>query len=143
VEVIWYESRGVGRITVNESLDRIHIKDLVVPGILGIKPDERINPQDILVNATLWADTRTASVTDDIDDAVNYRTITKRLIAHIEQGEPMLVERLVAELVDICFESDDRITAVEMTVEKPGALRYARSVGVTIHRMRERSRSDA
>jgi dihydroneopterin aldolase/D-erythro-7,8-dihydroneopterin triphosphate epimerase len=128
---------------VNESLDRIHIKDLVVPGILGIKPDERINPQDILVNATLWADTRPASVTDDIDDAVNYRTVTKRLIAHIEQGEPMLVERLVAELVDLCFESDDRITAVEMTVEKPGALRHARSVGITIHRTRERSRSDA
>ncbi|MGB5431393.1 MAG: FolB domain-containing protein, partial [Acidimicrobiia bacterium] len=74
---------------------------------------------------------------DDIDDAVNYRTITKRLIAHIEQGEPMLVERLVAELVGICFESDDRVEAVEMTVEKPGALRHARSVGITIHRTRE------
>lgn len=128
---------------MNESLDRIHIKDLVISGILGIKPDERINPQDIRVNATLWADTRRASMSDDIDDAVNYRTITKRLIAHIEQGEPMLVERLVAELVDICLESDDRIAAVEMTVEKPGALRHARSVGITIHRTRERSRSDA
>ncbi|MGB5168355.1 MAG: dihydroneopterin aldolase [Acidimicrobiia bacterium] len=117
--------------------DQIHIKDLLVSGILGINPDERVNPQDILVNATLWADTGPAAVSDDIDDAVNYRTITKRLIAHIEQGEPMLVERLVAELVGICFESDDRVEAVEMTVEKPGALRHARSVGITIHRTRE------
>ncbi|MGB5656072.1 MAG: dihydroneopterin aldolase [Acidimicrobiia bacterium] len=117
--------------------DQIHIRDLLVSGILGINPDERVNPQDILVNATLWADTGPAAVSDDIDDAVNYRTITKRLIAHIEQGEPMLVERLVAELVGICFESDDRVEAVEMTVEKPGALRHARSVGITIHRTRE------
>jgi D-erythro-7,8-dihydroneopterin triphosphate epimerase len=128
---------------VNNSLDQIHIKDLVVSGILGINPDERINPQNILVNATLWADTRPAAASDDIEDAVNYRTITKRLIAHIEQGEPMLVERLVAELVDICFASDERVAAVEMTVEKPGALRHARSVGITIHRTREESVSDA
>ena len=49
----------------------------------------------------------------------------------------MLVERLVAEHVEICFESDDRVAAVEMTVEKPGALRHARSVGITIRRTRE------
>ena len=119
--------------------DQIHIKDLVVSGILGINPDERVNPQDILINATLRADTRPAAVSDDIDDAVNYRTITKRLIKHIEDGEPMLVERLVAELVEICFESDSRVAEVEMTVEKPGALRHARSVGITIHRTREES----
>lgn len=122
---------------MNVSLDRIHIKDLMVSGILGINPDERVNPQDILINATLWADTRPAAASDAIDDAVNYRTITKRLIAHIEQGEPMLVERLVAELVDICFDADGRVAAVEMTVEKPGALRHARSVGITIRRTRE------
>ena len=126
-----------------ESLDQIHIKDLLVSGILGINPDERVNPQDILVNATMWADTRAAARSDDIDDAVNYRTITKRLIAHIEQGEPMLVERLVAELVDICFDSDDRVAAVEMTVEKPGALRHARSVGITVRRTREGRGPDA
>lgn len=127
----------------SESLDRIHIKDLLVSGILGINPDERVNPQGILVNATMWADTRPAALSDDIGDAVNYRTITKRLIAHIEQGEPMLVERLASELVDICFDSDDRVTAVELTVEKPGALRHARSVGITVHRAREEGAADA
>lgn len=128
---------------MRDTLDQIHITDLVVSGILGINADERVNRQEIRVNATLWADTRPAATSDNIDDAVNYRTITKRLIAHIEAGEPMLVERLVAELVEICFESDPRIAEVEMTVEKPGALRHARSVGITIHRNRNGGNSDA
>jgi len=117
-------------------LDRIHIRDLSVHGILGIKPDERVNPQEILVNATLWVDTAPASESDDIADAINYRTITKAMITHIEAGTPMLVERLVAELAAICLETDPRVKSVEVTVEKPGALRFARSVGITIHRSR-------
>ncbi|MEN8234466.1 MAG: dihydroneopterin aldolase [Actinomycetota bacterium] len=129
--------------TRHRNLDAIHIRDLLVPGILGINPEERINHQDVLVNATLWADTRAAAASDDIDDAVNYRTITKRLITHIEEGSPMLVERLVAELVEICFDADERVAAVEMTVEKPGALRHARSVGITIHRTRGGETTDA
>ena len=128
---------------MSDRIDRIHIRDLVVSGILGINPDERLNPQDILVNSTLWTDTREAAASDDINDAVNYRTITKQLIAHIEHGEPMLVERLVAELAEICLAADQRITAVEMTVEKPGALRYARSVGITIRRTRNGGNGDA
>lgn len=120
-----------------EELDRIYIKDLVVPGIIGINPDERVTPQDVLVNATLWVDTRPAAASDAIDDAVNYRTLTKAFIAHIESGEPMLVERLVAELAAIALRGDERIQQVELTVEKPGALRHARSVGITVRRTRE------
>lgn len=123
-------------------LDRILIKDLSVAGILGINPEERVNEQEILINAVLWADTRPAAVSDDIDDAVNYRTVTKALIAHIQQGKPMLVERLVQELVDICFSTEPRIKRVEMTVEKPGALRHARSVGISITRSAPDSQED-
>ena len=122
---------------MSEKLDRIRIMDLVVAGIVGINPDERVNKQDVLVNATLWVDTRQAAKSDNIDDAVNYRTVTKAMIAHVESGEPMLVERLVAELADICLGADERIREVEVTVEKPGALRHARSVGITIRRTRE------
>jgi dihydroneopterin aldolase/D-erythro-7,8-dihydroneopterin triphosphate epimerase len=116
-------------------LDRIQIADLVVSGIIGINPDERVNKQDVRVNATLWVDTRDAAISDDIVDAVNYRTITKTIIGHIEQGEPMLVERLVSEIADICL-YDERVQQVDVTVEKPGALRHARSVGITITRSR-------
>ena len=116
-------------------MDRIQITDLVISGIIGINPDERVNKQDIRVNATLWVDTRAAAASDDIADAVNYRTITKSIIRHIEAGEPLLVERLVSEIADICL-ADQRVQQVEVTVEKPGALRHARSVGITITRSR-------
>lgn len=116
-------------------LDKIRITDLLVAGIIGINADERFNKQGILVNATLWVDTRPAAASDDISDAANYRTITKAIIAHIEEGEPMLVERLVGEIADICL-ADDRVDRVEVTVEKPGALRHARSVGITVMRTR-------
>lgn len=117
------------------NLDQVMIKDLSVQGILGINPEERTTKQEVLVNATLWVDTRAAAVSDDIGDAVNYRTITKRMIAHIENGEPMLVERLVQELADICLD-DSRVRQVDISVEKPGALRHARSVGIRITRSR-------
>lgn len=116
-------------------MDKIHINDLVVSGIIGINPDERVNKQDIRVNATLWLDTRSAATSDDIADTVNYRTITKAIILHIEEGQPMLVERLVQEIADICL-YDQRVQQVEVTIEKPGALRHAKSVGITVTRSR-------
>ena len=120
-------------------MDQIVIRDLLLRGIVGINPDERTKPQDILVNVTMWADTRAAAASDDIEDAVNYRTIAKAIIGHIEGGDPMLVERLVAEIAGICLDADERIQEVEVALEKPGALRFARSVGVVIKRKRGES----
>ena len=116
--------------------DRILIRDLLVRGIVGINPEERRDRQDILVNVVLWADTRPAAASDDVADAVNYRSAAKAMITHVEQGQPMLVERLAAELADICFRTDARIQAVQVTVEKIGALRFAYSAGVSITRRR-------
>jgi FolB domain-containing protein len=118
------------------SLDRIIIKNLLVRGIIGINPDERVNRQDIRVNLTMWADTRAAAASDDIADAVNYRTVAKAVIKHIEEGQPLLVERLAAELAQLCFQLDPRVQAVEVMVEKPGAVRFAESVGIAIYRTR-------
>lgn len=120
-----------------QDLDKIIISDLMVRGILGINPDERRNRQDILINVVMWADTRPAGLSDEIDDAVNYRSVSKAIIHHVENGEPMLVERLVAEIARICFQSDERVQAVEVRVEKPTALRFARSVGISIYRTRQ------
>lgn len=126
----------MGTTTGGGSLDRIIIRDLLVRGIVGINPAERKDRQDILVNVTMWVDTRRAAASDDIADAVNYRTVTKAMIAHIESSQPCLVERLAADLVGICFAQDERVQAVEVSVEKPGALRFARSVGAVIYRRR-------
>ncbi len=116
--------------------DRIHITDLLVRGMVGVNPDERDNPQDVLINLSLWADTRPAAASDDIEDAVNYRSVAKAVITHVEGGKPMLVERLAQEIADVCLAADERVEEVEVTVEKPGALRFAGSVGVTIRRGR-------
>ena len=107
-----------------------------MPGILGINPEERDAEQDILVNVTLWVDTRPAAASDRIADAVNYRSVNKAMIAHLQGGRPYLVERLAQELADVCLAADERIAQVEVAVEKPGALRHARSVGVVIRRTR-------
>ena len=118
------------------ALDRIFIRDLSTVGIVGIKPDERVTPQEILINATLWAETAAAAASDAIEDTVNYRTIAKAMIAHVRGGKPMLVERLAEELAQLALAADERIEEVELTVEKPAALRHARSVGITIRRAR-------
>jgi FolB domain-containing protein len=116
--------------------DQIHIRDLLIRAILGINDDERTNLQDVLVNLTLHVDTGPAAASDDIADAVNYRTLTKDIIALVESSRCLLVERLAGEIADLCLR-DPRVEAVEVTVDKPGALRFARSVGVSIVRLRD------
>lgn len=117
-------------------MDRVIIEDLLVRGIVGINDDERVNRQDVVVGVTMWVDTRPAAASDDIADAVNYRTVSKRIIEHVETGAPMLVERLADEIAALCLDADERVTEVEVSVRKPGALRFARSVGVIVTRRR-------
>jgi dihydroneopterin aldolase/2-amino-4-hydroxy-6-hydroxymethyldihydropteridine diphosphokinase len=115
--------------------DQIQIKDLLLRTIIGINQEERRARQDVLINIVLYVDTRAAGASDAIDDAVNYRTITKRVIKLVEESRFYLVERLAAEIAAICLE-DPRVESASVRVEKPGALRFARSVGVEIHRTR-------
>ncbi len=118
-------------------MDKIIIKDLLLRGIIGINEDERINEQDILINIVLYADTRKAAVSDNIEDAVNYRTITKHIIRHVEESADFLVEKLVNDIARIIL-TEYEVERVQVRVEKPGALRFAESVGVEI----ERSKTD-
>lgn len=115
--------------------DQIHIKDLLLRAIVGINPEEREKRQDVLISITLSVDTRQAGLSDQIEDAVNYRTLTKRVIRMVEASCFYLVERLAAEIAAICL-TDPRVEAVRVLVEKPGALRFARSVGVELVRTR-------
>ena len=116
--------------------DRILIQDLLLRAIIGINPEERRNRQDVLINLTLYVDTQAAGLSDDIADAVNYRTITKRVIALVEGSQFYLVEKMAAEIAVICLE-DPRVERARVRVEKPGALRFARSVGLEIERGRD------
>lgn len=118
--------------------DRIIIKDLFLRTIIGINDDERSNRQDVLINLELETDTRAAGKSDRIEDAVNYKTITKQVIDLIEGSRYFLVEKMAEEIAQLCL-ADRRVNRVKVTIEKPAALRFARSVGVSI----ERSRGDA
>ena len=113
--------------------DRIEIHDLLLRCIVGINPEERVKKQDVIINLTLYGDMRAAGATDDIVDAINYKTLTKRLIDHVEESEYFLVEKLAHSLAQIAVQ-EFGVERAMVSVEKPGALRFARSVGVVIER---------
>lgn len=114
-------------------MDKIIIKDLLVRGILGVNDWEREHPQDILINVEISADLAKAGASDNLDDSVNYRTISKKIIAHTESAKRWTVEALAADIAAICL-AEPGANTVRVRVEKPGALRFAKSVGVEIER---------
>lgn len=116
--------------------DQIHISDLLLRTIIGINDEEREKKQDVLINITLQVDLKTAGRSDDINDAVNYRTITKEIIELVENSYYQLVEKMADEVARICLQ-DHKVQSARVQIEKPGALRFARSVGVTVCRTRE------
>lgn len=116
--------------------DRILIKNLLLRGIIGINPEERTNQQDILINMVLFTDVRAAAASDAIEDATNYKAVTKRIIKHVESSEDFLVEKLVSDIARIVL-TEFPVSRVQVRVEKPGALRFAESVGIEIDRTRD------
>lgn len=117
-------------------MDKIIVKDLLLRGIIGINPDERVKAQDILINVVMFADISAAAASDNIADAVDYKTITKSIIRHVENSSDFLVEKLVTDIARLILAATDQVTKVQVRVEKPGALRFARSVGIEIERTR-------
>lgn len=117
-------------------MDRIFIRDLRTRCIIGINEDERREKQDVIVNLILYADLSRAGRTDRIEDAADYRAIKKRVLAAVEASEFHLVEALAEAIAGICLD-DPKVQEVRVQVEKPSALRFARSVGARILRGRE------
>ena len=115
--------------------DKILIKDLLIRGIIGIHDWEREKRQDILINIVMEVDCRPAGLSDDFHDAVDYRAVTKKVLALVENSAFFLVEKLAEEIAAICLE-DDRVKVARVRVEKPGAVRFSRSVGVEVERRR-------
>ena len=112
-------------------MDQVFIKDLLVRGVIGISERERSNRQDIVINVTLYTDTNKGAEQDDIEFCVNYRTIAKKIIAHVADTARYTVEALAADLMKICL-LQSGVQGAKVRVEKPGAVRFSRSVGVEI-----------
>ena len=117
-------------------MDQVFISDLVARGIIGINDWEREKPQEILINIILYADLSKAGESDDINDCVNYRTVSKKVLAHAESVKRYTVEALASDLARICLDMPS-VQKVRVRVEKPGASRFSRSVGVEIERDRD------
>ncbi len=116
-------------------MDQVIIKDLLVRGVIGITERERERPQDILINAVLFTDIARAAETDNIADCVDYSKVAKKLTAHAESVGRHTVEALVSDLARMCL-AEPGVLGVRIRVEKPGAVRFARSVGIEIERFR-------
>jgi FolB domain-containing protein len=115
------------------SMDKIIISDLQLRCIIGINPDERINKQDVNINLTLYTDFSKSIETEDIEDTVNYKKLKLDIMTLVENSSVLLVEKLASAVSGCCL-GYKGVQAARVKVEKPTALRFARSVGVEIFR---------
>ncbi len=117
-------------------MDKIHIREIALRCIIGIDDEERREKQDVVITACLHADLAKPCSTDDFRDAIDYRAVKKRIVALVEASRYYLIEALAEAVARACLEFDG-VKQVDVTVEKPGALRFARTVAVEISRKPE------
>jgi len=116
-------------------MDKVFIKNILARGIIGINDWEREKPQDILINIDLFTEARKKPVSDDMNNIIDYSKVTKKVLRHAESVKRFTVEALAEDIAQICLE-DTRVLKVTVRVEKPGAVRFAQTVGVEIERNR-------
>jgi D-erythro-7,8-dihydroneopterin triphosphate epimerase len=117
-------------------LDQIHIKDLAVRCLLGIKEEERRLQQDVLINISLCVDCAPAGRSDDFQQAVDYRAVKQAVYDMASASQFYLIEALAERIAALCLEHP-KVAQVRVQVEKPAALRFTRTVAVEITRARE------
>src|SRR3972149_479706 len=105
-------------------MDKIFIRDLRVRGILGVHEWERVTPREIVVNVTMFVDTRAAAQSDALSDCVDYSATAKKIIAHAERAARMTVEALANDIAELCLQ-ESKVRRVIVQVEKPGAVAEA------------------
>jgi len=122
--------------TLRISEATINISNLRLRTYIGFNPEEKSKQQDVIVNAEIRYRADPAFSSDDANDALNYKIISKRIIHHIDHGRFNLLEKLAADLLGIATESE-RVSFAEIKVDKPHALRFADSVSVTLSASRD------
>ncbi len=117
-------------------MDRILITDLSARCIIGVNDEERREKQDVTINVVIFAELLEAGKSDRFEDTVDYRAIKKQILAMVEDSGFHLIEALADAVAQICLRNP-KVAEVQVRVEKPSALRFARSVGVEINRRQE------
>ena len=116
---------------MNSDTAVIRIKNLRLRTFIGIKDDETQNKQDVLINAEIHYCAEKARNSDNMDDALNYRTITKKIIALVEHNRFSLLEHLTGQVLDITSEHN-WVDFAKVEIDKPHALRFADSVSMEL-----------
>jgi dihydroneopterin aldolase len=117
--------------------DRIFLRGLTAECIIGFIDWERRVKQTVVVDLEIPVDCRHAAMTDEVADTVDYKKVAKRVLAFIEASEFKLVETLAQRLALLILE-EFPLEWIRLSINKPGAIRNSRDVGVAI----ERSRAD-
>ena len=115
--------------------DRIFVRDLRTEAIIGIFDWERKVRQTLSFDLEFPGDIRRAAATDRIEDTLNYKSVAKRVLAFVEASEYQLVETLAEQVAQLILR-EFAVEWVKITLNKPGALRGSRDVGVEIERSR-------
>jgi D-erythro-7,8-dihydroneopterin triphosphate epimerase len=121
-------------ITMPE-LDILRIRDLRVRCRVGVTPAERRLPQEVLVTVAMHADLVRAGHSDNLRDTVDYKAVKKSILAECESRSFRLIERMAQRIAELSL-SDARVQRVDVVIQKPGALRFARCSEVEISRCR-------
>ncbi len=115
---------------------RIRIKQLRLRTFVGFNEEEQEKRQDVVINIAVEYDALRAARSDRPEDALNYRTITKRVIDLVENNRFLLLEKLVHDILALVLEHEAALRA-EVEVDKPHALRFSDSVSLTMSAQRD------
>ena len=113
------------------AMAEIEIRNLRLRTYVGFNPEEREKQQDVVINIRIDYALSSDILSDTVGRELNYKTITKAVIAHVEEGQFLLLEKLTADVLAICCRHGE-VRRARVTVDKPHALRFADSVAVTL-----------
>lgn len=116
-------------------MDIVFIRDLRVDTVIGIYDWERKIRQTVILDLEMGADIAKAASTDAIEDTLDYKAVSKRLFAFVQESEFQLVETLAERCAEIVL-TEFGVPWVRLTLNKVGAVSSARDVGVIIERGR-------
>lgn len=116
-------------------MDTIFLHGLKVDCVIGVWEWERRIKQTVEIDIDMAADIRAAAATDQLEDTLNYKAVAKAVIAHVENSQYQLVETLAENISNILIQ-DFKIPWCRVKLNKGGAVRGARAVGIVIERER-------
>lgn len=119
-----------------EMTDVILINDLVVSCILGVFTHERTDKQQVIISLKLFVDISKAAQTDDLNDTVSYHDIVNIVYAMVNKSQYFLLEKLAQEIANLCL-GKKGVKQITVHIEKPNALRLAKSAAIEITRTNE------